>query len=333
MNDFQVHNRVRFLRKLVRSICSSIFLIIALICSSQTIRACLNPVGRDEVGKQIYLDGLSAEEFLTQLLTHEGKKYWTDTLKELQQQQRGPPYLFDQNNIAVAMVHLGQIKKAIEVLEKYEKSNPGVYETAANLGTAYELDGQNQKALKWITEGVRRNAQGHYGTEWLHVKILETKIAIKNDTAWLKKHSVLEDIDLNQANAEISVADDLRIKRSLADIEAALVYQLHERLEFVKPQEAIVAELLYDLAHIFSKTRSTEHSAVVQALALKYGPPNERRTAAAIPDSNSTAPVPDQLDSDPAKATPGYSTWTFVGLTVLAVLIASFFVLLRRQLF
>lgn len=298
--------------------------------------------GRDEVGKRIELDGLSAEEFLKQLLTHEGKKYWADTLKELQQQQKGPPYLFDHNNIAVAMVHLGQIKEAIEVLEKYEKSNPGVYQTAANLGTAYELDGQNEKALKWITEGVRRNGQGHNGTEWLHVKILEAKIGIKSDPAWLKKHSVLEEIDLSQASVEISVADDLRIKRSLADIEAALIYQLHERLEFVKPQEAIVAELLYDLAHIFSKTRSTEHSAVVNALALKYGPPTERRTTAAIPDSNSAAPVPDsnstapvtdKLDSDSVKATPGYSPWIIVGLAGLAVLIASFFVLRRKQLF
>jgi len=45
-----------------------------------------------------------------------------------------------------------------------------------DLGTAYELAGKNEPALRWIREGLRRNPNSHKGTEWLHVKILEAKI-------------------------------------------------------------------------------------------------------------------------------------------------------------
>jgi hypothetical protein len=52
---------------------------------------------------------------------------------------------------------------------------------AANLGTALELLGNKEEALHWIREGIRRNPQSHEGTEWLHAKILEAKIAAQKD--------------------------------------------------------------------------------------------------------------------------------------------------------
>ena len=58
-----------------------------------------------------------------------------------------------------------------------ERRYPGHHETAANLGTALELAGHDAPALQWIRIGIRRNADEHYGSEWLHVRILEAKIA------------------------------------------------------------------------------------------------------------------------------------------------------------
>ena len=84
------------------------------------------------------------------------------------------------------------MKEAIELLEELEKKSPGQYAVAANLGTAYELNGDNRKALEWIKKGVERNPESHFGTEWLHVKILEAKIAIEQNPEWLSNHSVLE---------------------------------------------------------------------------------------------------------------------------------------------
>jgi len=326
MNGYQPNYLNRFLQTLMNGRVFPIsLLLVVILCSSQTASACLNPIeiGRNEVGKQIQLNGLSTEEFLTELLTHEGKKYWAETLKELQKQQKDTPSAFYPNNIAVAMVHLGQIKQAIKILEMYEKDEPGIYQTAANLGTAYELDGQNEKALKWIKEGVKRNGEGHCGSEWLHVKILEAKIALDIDPDWLKKRSVLG-IDLTQPNLEITISDTPNAKRSIGDIEAALVYQLHERLEFVKPQEAVVADLLYDLARVFTITRSAEHSAAVKALALSYGPANDR-----TPPTTHSEKETIGLDKAPAN----YRLIVAVGLVGLFVFILTSVLILRKKFF
>jgi len=69
---------------------------------------------------------------------------------------------------AVGIVIFGHADDGIALLEALEVEYPGRYSTAANMGTAYELKGDNVKALQWITEGIRRNPDSHEGTEWLH---------------------------------------------------------------------------------------------------------------------------------------------------------------------
>ena len=70
------------------------------------------------------------------------------------------------NDIAVALMHTGKAREALSILEALEAQEPGKrYQTAANLGTAYELDGQLANAKRWITEAITRNADSHRGTE------------------------------------------------------------------------------------------------------------------------------------------------------------------------
>jgi len=84
---------------------------------------------------------------------------------------------FDENSdLAVAFVHQGKYSEAIALLQELERRYPGKYQVAANLGTAFELSGDNKQALQWIREGIRRNPKSHEGTEWLHVAILEAKL-------------------------------------------------------------------------------------------------------------------------------------------------------------
>jgi tetratricopeptide (TPR) repeat protein len=95
------------------------------------------------------------------------------------------------NDYAVALILSEDHTKTIDVLERLEKDEPGLYMTAANLGTAYELAGDAATALKWSREGIRRDPNSHYGTEWLHVRILEAKLALAEDPQWLDSHTVL----------------------------------------------------------------------------------------------------------------------------------------------
>lgn len=242
--------------------------------------ACINVAGRESVGKRLKVEGLSAAEFMKAFTTHDDRAYWQKAREDLEEEAGRRAQLdFARNNLAVALLHLGEVKQAIAILEELERKDPGRYIVAANLGTAYELNGEDEKALEWIKKGVERNAESHFGTEWLHVKILETKIALAKDPQWLRTHTVLgADFGTNMPRpaSEIFATDFQGKRKSLNEIEDALVYQLHERLEFIKPPEPVVADLLNDLSRAFSLLRTPEHARAVGELAIGYGaPPKE----------------------------------------------------------
>lgn len=246
----------------------SIIFVIQLCSFASITFACINPIGRSQVSEPIYIDNPNVPDFIEDFTTHEDKAYWIKTLAELKRRPKNMPLFEIRNNTAVALLHLGRIKEAIQILERLERDKPGLYFTAANLGTAYELNGENQKALDWIKEGINRNADAHNATEWLHVKILEAKLAIEKHPDWLKTNSVLG-IDFSVGMTQAT--DHHGKKKSLQKVESALVYQLHERLEFIKPPEAVVADLLFDLSRVFSSTRSPEHAEAIRNLAQSYG--------------------------------------------------------------
>lgn len=298
----------------------ALILLTLISAASLDAFACLNPAGSESVGTMIQIEKVSSTDFLKNLVTHEDSLYWEQTLKELKLEQKWPSW----QNIAVAMIHLGQIKEAIQILEKIEKEEPGIYYTAANLGTAYELNGDNQKALKWIREGVIRNKDSHYATEWLHVKILEAKIALEKDPDWLQKHSVLGvDFELdNVSGQQVAAVDHLGQQRNLSQIESALVYQLHERLEFIKPKEAVVADLLFDLSRVFSLTRTQEHSDAVRDFALTYG--SDHR-----PDAFKKKA--DKISSDDTSSSPNYLVYSGIIIGALGCLLGLYFIKRRMM--
>ena len=87
-----------------------------------------------------------------------------------------------------------------------------------------ELLNGNEDALKWIREGIHRNANSHEGTEWLHTLILETKIKAAGDPEYYAHHSVLN-LDRSQAlgdNQTVMVGGE---KKTLTEVTTALRYQ------------------------------------------------------------------------------------------------------------
>ena len=155
------------------------------------------------------------------------------------------------NDLAVALAHAGQAAKAVIFLEEIEREKPGLYVTAANLGTAYELVGNNGKALEWIRQGIKRNTDSHNGSEWLHVRILEAKLALDRNPHWLAEHSILgfaEDMHPDSIEIRGNRGEKLKLDR----IKDALIYQLHERVQFVDRPDPVVGSLLYDLGRLIA---------------------------------------------------------------------------------
>ncbi len=178
-----------------------------------------------------------------------------------------------ESNKALELVHEKKFAEAIAIFEQIEKEHPGEYIIASNLGTAYELNGEPAKALHWIQEGIRRNPDSHYGSEWVHVKILEAKLAMLQDSRWLEKHSVL-DLDFGSGEAPampVSLADSKdKQKKTFNSLE----YQVEERFPFTSAPDPIFASLLFDLGNLAAFEMTVEHSVAIQKLALTFQPTN-----------------------------------------------------------
>jgi tetratricopeptide (TPR) repeat protein len=163
----------------------STFCCLGILLFTCSVLPCINESGEEAIGDySLFLGWTDLYAALKRDLKNDGLK--------MEENLRSTTSFNDRNRYAVALMFLGRSSEAVELLNKLETEEPGHFFIAANLGTAYELAGRNAEALKWINEGIRRNPNDHKGTEWLHAKILEAKIAQDKDPNYFEKHSVLE---------------------------------------------------------------------------------------------------------------------------------------------
>ena len=232
----------------------------------------------------------------------------TERVKELTAQieaeYRLSPDMETTNDLAVVRIIDGRYSEAIELLRKLDKSHPDLGMTAANLGTALELSGNDVEALQWIREGYRRDPREHVGSEWVHVRILEAKIALAKDPKWLDTHSVLgvqfDSEDLPRTPDPLPV-DHTGRTRTISEAFAATGYQLFERVLFVKPPDAVVADLARtagDLGLLLRQTEGVKKGNGADRLyetALKYGAGDQpliKRRIKAFEALSAVAPAP-----------------------------------------
>jgi len=162
------------------------------------------------------------------------------------------------SNIAVYLLKLGKFTEGLAILIDLNKQQPDNYAICANLGTAYELNGALDSALFYIQKGIQLNSNSHYGSEWIHVKILETKIKLKQDPRWLEQHTI---IDVHP--------DSLRKKSARAyknQILNQLVIQLRERIPFTPLPDEIIGHLFLELGDIYT-TISIEDAYIAYHIA------------------------------------------------------------------
>jgi len=159
------------------------------------------------------------------------------------------------SDYAVLLLKAGKTATALDILEQLSLKHPDDYQIAANLGTAYELSGNNEKALEYIKHGVQLNPNSHSGSEWIHVKLLEAKLKLAENPNYLDSMTVL---NLSQAQErDIKVRDQLAI-------------QIRERFPFCKGPDPIMASLLIDLGDCYANTASIEFAKAAYEIAKNY---------------------------------------------------------------
>ncbi len=236
-------------------------LIIILVLTFGTAVACLNEYRTLLTGEVIESELGGGGPYFLELDTAELQKKLI-SLDSLYKIDKSHETLSD---YGVILIYLGRFNEAIELYHKIERQRPGLYPTAANIGTAFELVGQNDSAYYYIKKAIAIDPKSHEGSEWIHVKILEAKKNLALDANYLEHNSILA-LDFGDDEKPVDPkTTDLYL------LEQQLNFQLAERMTFVKPLDPIVGQLLFDLGNIQALTRDVQSALECYEYASQYG--------------------------------------------------------------
>lgn len=157
------------------------------------------------------------------------------------------------SDYSVLLLKGGEVEKALKIFKVLAHYYPTEYQIIANLGTAYELNGQIDSALFYIKKGIELNPNSHGGSEWVHIRILETKQQLTKDSLYLSTHTVL---NLSEQERKDSL------------IRQQLFIQLQERIPFCPAPNKIIGNLLIDLGNYY-ETYSLEYAKAIYTLAYE----------------------------------------------------------------
>jgi tetratricopeptide (TPR) repeat protein len=248
------------------------FLAIAVVISSNFSFACGNEYFRADMPLE---DGNLNIKFLLNFDDRHddgAMPYWTHGFGEemgsvanylLKEYQKTKDYKY-LSDYAWELVKQGKVKQAVIILDSLLKTHPNEYNILANLGTAYEIVGNNKIALELLTKAVTLNKNSHYGSEWIHLNILKHKI--NKESFPIEKiidlGIYLPDSQWNTENWNYKIPADSLLK--------SIAYQLHERIGFIAPKDKIIGRLIFDFAEIISKTKSKEEALPFYDYAMYY---------------------------------------------------------------
>lgn len=202
----------------------------------------------------------------------EARPYWqhgfqgTDNFMDLQNyHDKGTSKLSwkEMSDYAVTELRLGDKSKALAILEDLYRSHPTEYNIVANLGTAYELNGNKARALELLRKAVAINPRSHYDSEWIHIRLLEQEMAATPDYKKI--------IGLGVGNfPEWLIDKTYKFTREADSLKLQIAFQLHERIGFIAPPNKPIAQLVTDFADIVAKTDSLGAAKEFYQFALSY---------------------------------------------------------------
>ncbi len=226
-------------------------LLIIVVFSSTRAFACYNEFQSLNSSGKFHI----VDEYELDFYTNFDNSVIKTKLSKLGKQLKNNPSLEVLSDYALYLVRGGKTKEALFIFEKLAEKFPEEYVVIANLGTTYELSGNDEKALEYIRKGLQLNPKSHNGSEWIHVKLLELKIAQKKNPNLLQGKSLLQ-LTTKQKS-------DNKVRLQILD-------QLKERFRFCAPPDEIMAALLIDLGDCYKEQLSFEHAKAIYEVAKKY---------------------------------------------------------------
>lgn len=166
------------------------------------------------------------------------------------------------SDYSLALMNLGKADVALTLLKNLFAKYPTEYRLASNLGTAYELNGDDVNALKFIKKGLELNPADHAGSEWVHVKILEAKLQMADDPDFLDKNFILNLSQEQKQNPDVARQIDIQVR---------------ERFPFTPKGSKLLSVLMEEMADCFAESISVEYAVTCYRIARDYHNGDETR--------------------------------------------------------
>ncbi len=238
-------------------------ILLLLIFSSYNTYACLNLPITNPMTNYYENTGLNSVHIPY------GHTFKSDSFLLVQLKKINQDYVKNKNIDAlitkgVLLILLKRYDEAIKLYIKlYKQIDYDNYSIASNLGTAYELIGDNKNAYKWMTRAIVADPSSHFNSEWIHINILNLKL---NKNPIITSNALIE-VDFGLLDKPITSIS----KDSLDELKRAIFFQLEERMSFIKPKDPIIAHLLFDLANINFLLNDSSSALQIYNLSKQYG--------------------------------------------------------------
>lgn len=228
-------------------------LLVCLVLLSNISNACLNEEHVTKSGKST-VDAFTLGDL--RLYKNHNKAELELAIKNLLSEKpvTEEDILSTQNSIAVVYIKLGKLAEAEAILLELLKKHSKNYSVTINLGTLYELQGKNSKALEFIKKAVAINPESHSGSEWFHIKILEYK---------------LKNIPDNKIAGE-NILNLYGIKKPATEIAYDVSYQLQERIPFTPAPNLLMAKVMQELGDYLADSVSIKGAYVIYETGMDY---------------------------------------------------------------
>lgn len=177
------------------------------------------------------------------------------------------------------LLKLGKTELALSIFKQLAKKHPKDYQIASNLGTAYELAGELDSAIHYMKESLRLFPLSHDSTEWVHVNILEAKIAEKNGENWFDKHKLFDKNGTNGLFKNIQPKSE-KWMWHIGKVKNTTNIQLQTRAPFSKPPNKIMCQLLIEAGDLYANTISLERSYQLYKTAEFYQTDSQKKAIA-----------------------------------------------------
>jgi tetratricopeptide (TPR) repeat protein len=229
-----------------------IFLILVLFGSISRSNACLNYFYSTDKEGHLHL---VTDELRKKFNINFNKELNVSRLLKLEAKLKKDHVYMLLSDYALGLMKLGKTEESLQILSEIYKHYPNDYKIASNLGTAYELRGMNDSALKYIKRGLQLNPNDHEGSEWVHVKVLETKLKLAKNPDHLKTSTVLGLTETQEKDSNVC---------------RQILIQAHERFPFTPKNDLIMASLMTDLGDCYANTIAVEYALSSYMIAKEY---------------------------------------------------------------